>query len=167
MKPILNSLAVKQLFHRPKRAAAAITGIAFSNILVLFQWGLLNALYKSQSEPYSHLNGELVILSRSYSNKSNPEFISKQAAQRAFANQNIESISFLNFTVLDALNPYNKLKRKALLYEIEPDIHQPLIHHPLLSTRVIFNLSARLSLIESQSLNLPNLCLKNSLKEQF
>ena len=121
MNLILNSLAVKQLFHRPKRAAAAITGIAFSNILVLFQWGLLNALYKSQSEPYSHLNGELVILSRSYSNKSNPEFISKQAAQRAFANQNIKSISFLNFTIVNALNPYNKLKRKALLYAIDPD----------------------------------------------
>lgn len=121
LNPIQNSLAIKQLFHRPKRAAAAITGIAFSNILVLFQWGLLNALYKSQSEPYRHLNGDLVILSSSYTNKSNAEFITKQAAQRAFANKNIESVSFLNFSVVDVLNPYSKIKRQALLYAIDPD----------------------------------------------
>ncbi len=50
-----------QLVHNPARLAAALTGVAFANILVLMQLGFLGALTGSIRFPYDAMQGDILI----------------------------------------------------------------------------------------------------------
>jgi putative ABC transport system permease protein len=52
-----------QLSHNKARLAAAIAGVAFANLLVFMQLGILGALNGSTIAPYAMLNAEIIISS--------------------------------------------------------------------------------------------------------
>jgi putative ABC transport system permease protein len=56
-------LAWLQLMHEPRRLVAAISGITFAVVLMLVQLGFEQALFTSVTLFYSHLDGELIMLS--------------------------------------------------------------------------------------------------------
>ena len=50
-----------QLVHNKGRLAAALSGVAFANVLIFMQLGFLGALVESIRLPYTVLNGDILV----------------------------------------------------------------------------------------------------------
>jgi putative ABC transport system permease protein len=51
-----------QLKREPNRLAVTLAGIAFADVLILFQVGLTEGLFDSVTKPYSALQGDLFLI---------------------------------------------------------------------------------------------------------
>ena len=50
-----------QLTHNPMRFAAALTGVAFANVLVFVQLGIMNSMGTATLRPYEFFSADVVI----------------------------------------------------------------------------------------------------------
>ncbi len=74
-----------QLAHNRGRFAAALAGVAFANILVFVQLGVLGALTTSTVQPYSIFNGDIMISSADSNTLSDGGNVARQHLLRALS----------------------------------------------------------------------------------
>lgn len=113
-------LALKQLTDAPVKTAAAAAGICFSTVLVFFQLGLLNAIYQSQSRPYSLLDGEIVLVSDRFSRLSQSPEIALSDIMRAQGVEGVAHISPLSIQLGILLILPQGFTTNAQIYSIDP-----------------------------------------------
>ena len=113
-------LALRQLTDSPVKTAAAAAGICFSNVLVFFQLGLLNAIYQSQSRPYSLLDGEIVLVSNHFSRLSQSPSISLNDVMRAQGVEGVARVSPLSIELGTVLILPEGITTNAQIYAIDP-----------------------------------------------
>ncbi len=85
-------LAWLQLTHQKLRLLAAIAGIAFAVVLMLFQLGLLDALFTASSVVQSRLQGDLILVSRQYQYMILSKNFSNRPLYQALAFDGVESV---------------------------------------------------------------------------
>ena len=114
-------LAWRQTSHRPMRLLAAIAGVSFANVLVFFQLGLASGLYASQKRPLQRLNGELVMVSRRYTNLGEPLNLPRIRLMQALGVQGVEAVTPLYIGKTDWLNRDSREKKQALIFGLAPE----------------------------------------------
>lgn len=120
MPPPKLPLALLQLKDSPVKTLAAAAGICFSNVLVFFQLGLLNAIYQSQDRPYSALDGEIVIVSSRFSRLSQTPVIWSSDVMRAQGVEGVEKVSLLSIGLATVLVLPDGYTTNAQVYAIDP-----------------------------------------------
>ena len=113
-------LALQQLRDSPVKTAAAAAGICFSNVLVFFQLGLLNAIYQSQERPYSLLDGEVVLVSSRFARLSQSPLIWKSDVMRARGLEGVDKVSSLMIGLGTVLISSEGFTTNAQIYAIDP-----------------------------------------------
>ena len=114
-------LAWRQTSHRPMRLLAAIAGVSFANVLVFFQLGLASGLYASQKRPLERLNGELVMVSRRYTNLGEPLNLPRSRLIQALGVQGVKAVTPLYIGKTDWLNRDSREKKQALIFGLAPE----------------------------------------------
>lgn len=125
-------LAWRQISHRPMRLLAAIAGVGFANVLVFFQMGLASGLYASQKRPLQRLTGELVMVSRRYTNLGEPLNMPRSRLIQALGVRGVKAVTPLYIGKIDWLNRDSHEKRQALIFGLTPE--NPALYIPELAT---------------------------------
>ncbi|MCP9775469.1 ABC transporter permease DevC [Cyanobium sp. WAJ14-Wanaka] len=125
-------LAWRQTSHRPMRLFAAIAGVSFANVLVFFQMGLASGLYASQKRPLQLLTGELVMVSRRYTNLGEPLNMPRSRLVQALGVQGVKAVTPLYIGKTNWLNRDSREKKQALIFGLAPE--NPALGIPELAT---------------------------------
>jgi putative ABC transport system permease protein len=114
-------LAWLQLTREKPRLFVALSGIAFSNILMFMQLGFKGALYDSNARFHSSLKGDLVMIhSGSKSLASLRQFSDRRLYQILHFSE-VRSVSPLYVSYTSWKNPENGDYRDILVYGFNPD----------------------------------------------
>lgn len=109
-----------QLKKEKLRLAAAIAGIAFAVVLMLVQLGFESALFASVTQLYSHLAGDLVVISPEYEFLMYPKVFSQRRLYQALAVNGVDSISGVYFAVLAWKNPLDHKEHSIFAIGVNP-----------------------------------------------
>lgn len=82
-----------QLIYNKGRFLAAISGVAFANILIFMQLGFLSALEKSTTLPYKLLDADIIISSADSNTLSDGSSVPRQRMYQALAISEIKNAS--------------------------------------------------------------------------
>jgi putative ABC transport system permease protein len=113
-------LARLQLLHEKGRLLAAISGITFAVVLMLVQLGFEQALFTSVTLFYSHLNGELVMLSPLFQSMNAIATFSHRRILEARGFQGVESAHALYLGPAKWKNPVTLQARYIFVVGMEP-----------------------------------------------
>ena len=109
-----------QLKKEKLRLAAAIAGIAFAVVLMLVQLGFESALFASVTQLYSHLGGDLVIISPQYEFLMYPKSFTERRLYQALAVDGVDSFSALYLAVLPWKNPLDHKEHSIFVIGVNP-----------------------------------------------
>ena len=113
-------LAWLQLKKEKLRLAAAIAGITFSVVLMLVQLGFESALFASVTQLYSHLAGDLVILSPQYEFLMYPKDFTERRLYQALAVDGVDSFTSIYVAVLPWKNPQSHKEHSIFVIGVKP-----------------------------------------------
>ena len=113
-------LAWLQLAHEKVRLLAAIAGIAFTVVLMLYQIGLLDTLYVTASLVQTRLKGDLVLTSPQYQYLVYSKNFSKRRGYQALAFDGVESVQPVYLSMAEWKNPVSMTVRSVLIIGYDP-----------------------------------------------
>jgi putative ABC transport system permease protein len=113
-------LAWLQLTHQKVRLVAAIAGISFAVVLMLFQLGLLDALFTTASLVQSRLAGDLFITSDQYQYMLTSKSFSRRRLYQALAFDGVQSVSPVYLGIAQWKNPDTQTERSILTLGYNP-----------------------------------------------
>jgi putative ABC transport system permease protein len=119
--PLGIPLAWRQLVDDRKRMAAAIMGITFGIMLMLFQLGLYNGIMAMVVLPHHILRGELVMVSPNYEYFGSSMEFSRRRLLQARSLPEVESTAPLYLGFLQWANPVNGSIKMIFAMAIDPD----------------------------------------------
>src|SRR6185312_10155308 len=100
---------------------AAIAGITFSVVLMLVQLGFESALFASVTQLYSHLTGDLVVLSPQYEFLMYPKDFTERRLYQALAVDGVDSFTSLYVAVLPWKNPHSHKEHSIFVIGVKPN----------------------------------------------
>ncbi|KST62484.1 ABC transporter permease DevC [Mastigocoleus testarum] len=109
-------LAWLQLSREKVRLAVAMTGIAFSNIVMFMQLGFEGALYDSNVRVHSSLKGDLIMISPRSESLAYMRQFSWRRLYQSLSVREVESVSPLYVGFADWKNPEEKNYRAILVF---------------------------------------------------
>ena len=113
-------LAWRQLMKEKARLLIAIAGIAFADVLMFFQLGMLDALYDSATNPHRKLKADLVIINRQVKTLIDMSSFSRARLQQTLAYDEVESAYPLYVDFANWRNPNTNLEKSILLLGFDP-----------------------------------------------
>ena len=138
--PLGIPLAWRQLTNEKKRLFAAITGITFGIMLMLFQLGLYNGIMTMVVLPHNSLGGDLIMIGRNYEYFGSASGFSRRRLHQAQTLDEVASTAPLYFGFFDWANPVTGRIKTIMAMGIDPDQNPftdpeivkqlPLLHQP-------------------------------------
>jgi putative ABC transport system permease protein len=113
-------LAWLQLIKQKARLAVAIAGIAFADVLMFVQLGILGALYDSATQPHRNLQADLVLINLHVQTLIDAKSFPRERLQQALAYEEVESIHPLYVGDAAWRNPNTQINRSILVWGIDP-----------------------------------------------
>ena len=143
-------LAWKQLIKEKARLAIAIGGIAFADVLMFFQLGMLNALYDSATSPHRKLKGDLLLVNRQVKTIIDLSSFPRTRLQQTLAYEGVAAIDPVYVDFAPWRNPDTHLEKNILVLGFDPfnpafdlsDAEGNLEQLPMLN-RVLFDRASR------------------------
>ena len=143
-------LAWKQLIKEKARLAIAIGGIAFADVLMFFQLGMLNALYDSATSPHRKLKGDLLLVNRQVKTIIDLSSFPRTRLQQTLAYEGVAAIDPVYVDFAPWRNPDTHLEKNILVLGFDPfnpafdlsDAEGDLEQLPMLN-RVLFDRASR------------------------
>jgi putative ABC transport system permease protein len=114
-------IAWKQLNKQRTKTLVAIAGIAFADVLMFMQLGILEALFSSAVQLHSSLNGEIVLISGRYKSLIALDTFSERRLRQAEGFAGVESVSPIYFNFVQWKNPQNKEIWRIYLIGFNPE----------------------------------------------
>ncbi|NJK47561.1 FtsX-like permease family protein [Candidatus Gracilibacteria bacterium] len=114
-------LAWLQLKREKTRLAVALAGIAFADILMFFQLGLLEALFDSVAKPYSTLQGDLFIIDPLFESLMVIRSFPRDRLYQAAGVQGVESVDYMYIDQGEWRNPQTLKNQATMVFAIDPD----------------------------------------------
>lgn len=113
-------LALHQIMKQKTRLAVALAGIAFADILIFIQMGMLEALYDSATQPHQLLQTDLVLLNpQTRTILGMPSFPRKRLYQvRGYTG--VDSVSALYVGIGSWRNPEDRRSRDIQIFGVDP-----------------------------------------------
>lgn len=113
-------LAWRQLIKEKARLLVAIGGIAFADVLMFFQLGMLDALYDSATNPHRRLQADLVVINRQVKTLIDMSSFSRARLQQTLAYDGVESAYPLYVDFAPWRNPDTHLEKNILVLGFDP-----------------------------------------------
>ena len=113
-------LAWLQLKKEKTRLAVALAGIAFANMLMFVQLGLLDALFDSATRPHRTLQADLVLINPQFQSLFSVKSFSRERLQQTLAFEGVESVRPLYINTAQWRNPENRVNRAILVWGVDP-----------------------------------------------
>ena len=113
-------LAWKQLIKEKARLAIAIGGIAFADVLMFFQLGMLNALYDSATSPHRKLKGDLVLINNQVKTIIDLSSFPRTRLQQTLAYDGVATINPVYADFANWRNPDTHLEKSILVFGFDP-----------------------------------------------
>ncbi|MGB3293898.1 MAG: ABC transporter permease DevC [Phormidesmis sp.] len=113
-------LAWRQLVKQKARIAVALAGIAFADILMFVQMGLLDSLYDSATAPHRALQADLVVLNPQTKTLIDLLSFSKRRLYQTLGHEAVVSVSPLYVGTAPWRNPETRISRSILIFGIDP-----------------------------------------------
>ncbi|PMB37524.1 ABC transporter [Fischerella thermalis CCMEE 5319] len=143
-------LAWLQLKKEKTRLAVALAGIAFADMLMFVQLGLLDALFDSATKPHQNLQADLVLINPQFQTLFYVKSFPRERLQQTLAYDGVKSVRPLYADIAQWRNPQNRLSRGILVWGIDPanppfdlpEVNQHLDQLKLLD-RVLFDRASR------------------------
>lgn len=112
-----------QLKREPTRLLAAIAGIAFADLLMFLQLGVLGALYTTNIQVHQALNADVVLLSPQARDIINSGTIPRARLYQAAASQDVAASEAIYLSFLDWKSPGTGRRGTMTLIGVEPQGH--------------------------------------------
>jgi putative ABC transport system permease protein len=122
-----------QLIHNRTRFAAAISGVAFANILIFMQLGFLGALISSIGLPYQMMNADILVMSSDANTLSDGSPLPRQRMFQALATTGVADATAVYYARVDWKQPDGTI-RMLDVFGIDPAaraFRSPAIHGAL------------------------------------
>ncbi|MBD1868065.1 FtsX-like permease family protein [Oculatella sp. FACHB-28] len=113
-------LAWFQLKREKTRLAVALAGIAFADILMFFQLGLLDALFESVVKPYTSLQGDLFLINPLFESLNVVRSFPRQQLYQAAGAKEVESINYLYIGQGEWRNAQTRKNQPTMVFAINP-----------------------------------------------
>ncbi len=113
-------LAWRQLMKEKVRLAIAIGGIAFADVLMFFQLGMLDALYDSATNPHQKLQGDLVLVNRQVETLIDMKNFPRTRIHQTLAYDGVASADPVYVSFANWRNPDTHLKKSILVFGFDP-----------------------------------------------
>ena len=117
-------LAWHQIMKQKTRLAVALAGIAFADILMFIQMGMLEALYDSATQPHRLLQADLVLLNPQAKSILGIPSFSRQRLYQASGYEGVAAVSALYSGTGSWRNPETRLSRELQIFGVDPK-HPP------------------------------------------
>lgn len=114
-------LAWLQLKREKTRLTVALAGIAFADILIFFQLGLLEGLLDSVAKPYAILKGDLFLINPLFESLNVVRSFPRQRLYQAAGTTGVESLNFMYIERGEWRNPQTLKNETAMVFAIAPD----------------------------------------------
>ncbi len=108
-----------QLTHNPARLAAALAGVAFSNILIFMQLGFLGALLETVALPYNLMEADILISAADANTLADGDPLPRQRMFEALAIPGVATATAISFAKLDLKQPDGTI-RTLDVFGIDP-----------------------------------------------
>jgi putative ABC transport system permease protein len=143
-------LAWFQLMKEKTRLAVALAGIAFADMLMFVQLGLVDALFDSATQPHQNLQADLVLINPQFQTLFYVKSFPRERLQQTLAYEGVETVRSLYVDTAQWRNPETRLSRGILVWGIDPanppfdfpEVNQNLDQLKLLD-RVLFDRASR------------------------
>ncbi len=143
-------LAWFQLMKEKTRLAVALAGIAFADMLMFVQLGLVDALFDSATQPHQNLQADLVLINPQFQTLFYVKSFPRERLQQTLAYEGVETVRPLYVDTAQWRNPETHLSRGILVWGIDPanppfdfpEVNQNLDQLKLLD-RVLFDRASR------------------------
>ncbi len=112
-----------QLKREPARLAAAIAGIAFADLLMFLQLGVLSALYATNIQVHEALNADVVLISPQARDIINSGTIPRARLYQAAASSSVASSEAIYLSFLDWKSPGTGRRGSMTLIGVDPYGH--------------------------------------------
>ncbi|MBF2007911.1 MAG: FtsX-like permease family protein [Chlorogloeopsis fritschii C42_A2020_084] len=143
-------LAWLQLKKEKTRLAVALAGIAFADMLMFVQMGLLDALLDSATQAHQNLQADLVLINPQFQSLISVKSFPRERLQQTLAYDRVKSVRPLYINVAQWRNPETRITRSILVWGIDPanpPFDNPEVNKHLgqlkLLDRVLFDLASR------------------------
>ena len=113
-------LAWRQLMKEKARLLVAIGGIAFADVLMFFQLGMLDALYDSTTNPHQKLQGDLVIINRQVTSIVDMSSFPRARLQQTLAYDGVRSAYPVYVGFAPWRNPNTRVEKEILVLGFDP-----------------------------------------------
>ncbi|NJM19940.1 MAG: FtsX-like permease family protein [Richelia sp. RM1_1_1] len=113
-------LAWLQLKKEKTRLTIALAGIAFADMLMFVQLGLLDALFDSATKPHQTLQADLVLINPQFQSLISVQSFSRERLQQTLAYEGVESVRSLYVNTAQWRNPETRINRAILVWGIDP-----------------------------------------------
>ncbi|ARV61175.1 ABC transporter [Nostocales cyanobacterium HT-58-2] len=113
-------LAWLQVKREKTRLAVAVAGIAFADILMFFQLGLMESAYVSATGMHYRLRGEMFIINSVSDNVQTIKPFSRARLFQAVGTDGVSSINFLYLGIGTWRNPDNRTFWQVQVYGLNP-----------------------------------------------
>ena len=113
-------LAWLQLMKEKTTLLVAVAGIAFADVLMFVQLGLLDGLYDSATNPHRKLQADLVITNRQVQTLIDLSSFPRTRLQQVLAYDGVESVSPVRVDFAPWRNPETRVGRSILVWGTDP-----------------------------------------------
>ena len=113
-------LAWRQLMKEKARLLVAVGGIAFADVLMFFQLGMLDALYDSTTNPHRKLQGDLVIINRQVTSIVDMSSFPRARLHQSLAYNGVRSAYPLYIDFASWRNPDTHVEKSILVLGFDP-----------------------------------------------
>ena len=139
-----------QLMKERTRLAVALAGIAFADMLMFVQLGILDSLFDSSTQAHQNLQADLVLINPQFETLFYVKEFPRERLQQTLAYEGVKNVRPLYINTAQWRNPETRLSRGILVWGIDPanppfdfpEVNQHLEQLKLLD-RVLFDRASR------------------------
>ncbi|MEB3266562.1 MAG: ABC transporter permease DevC [Cyanobacteriota bacterium] len=107
-----------QLTNNPVKMLIGVAGVGFSNLLMFFQLGLVDAMYNSQRKPIYRLEADLVMVSSRYSNLGAMQSFQRSRLYQVLGVEGVEHVSPLRLARASWITPATRKSFDVYVYGV-------------------------------------------------
>lgn len=113
-------LAWFQVTRETTRLAVALAGIAFADMLMFVQLGILDSLFDSATKAHQNLQADLVLINPQFQTLFYVKNFPRERLYQTLSNEGVESVRELYINTAQWRNPETRLSRGILVWGIDP-----------------------------------------------
>ena len=114
-------LGWRQLRHNPMRLAVALAGVAFANVLIFMQLGVMGALFESAAKPVRMFNADILLMSPLARSIGDAGTLPRRRLYQALGVEGVSAGAAVQLGSIGIRNASGKLQANVLTFGVDPD----------------------------------------------